>query len=210
MKPDYSLYYILDLPAGRGPLELAMAAASGGASVIQLRGKESSASDLYGLAVALKERLSPLGVALIINDRLDVALAAGADGVHVGDDDLPFERVRQLAPDLILGVSCYGDLQRAESAAVSGTDYLAFGAFYPSPSKPGAKPAPVSVLGEALRCGLPVIAIGGIKLDNVEELVRAGADGVSVISAIQYADDPKRAARDLRAAIERASGRASR
>jgi thiamine-phosphate pyrophosphorylase len=202
MNYDYSLYYVLDLPTDEHPVELARKAVAGGASIVQLRGKQATGRELYQLALALKLVLEPMGVPLIVNDRLDVALAAGTDGVHVGADDLPFEVVRRLAPDLIVGVSCYGSLEIARHAAAAGADYLAFGAFYPSPTKPEAELVPLSLLAEARRLALPVVAIGGITLERVPELVRAGADGISVVSAIQGAADPERAAQALRAAIE--------
>lgn len=202
-QPDYGLYYVLNLPAPRDPIALARAAVDGGATVLQLRGKERDAAELYALAVALKREVAPSGVRLVINDRLDVALAAGADGVHVGGGDLPFERVRRIAPDLTLGVSCYGDLERARRAAEAGADYLAFGAFYPSPSKREARLVPLSVLSEARRFGLPVVAIGGIAPETAGEVLDAGADGIAVISAIQDAADPRHAARALRDVVER-------
>lgn len=203
MQYDYSLYYVLDLPTGgRDPVELARKAATGGASIVQLRGKQTSGRNLYQFALALKQVLQPLGVPLIVNDRLDIALAADADGVHVGADDLPLEVVRRLAPDLIVGVSCYGSLELARQAAAAGANYLAFGAFYPSPTKPEAELAPVSILTEARQSGLPVVAIGGITLEHVPELIQAGANGICVVSAIQSADDPQSAAKVLRTAIE--------
>jgi thiamine-phosphate pyrophosphorylase len=205
MNYDYSVYFVLDLPTGgRDPIELARAAAAGGASMIQLRGKHAEGCELYELANALKEVLQPLNVPLIINDRLDVALATDADGVHVGDDDLPAEVVRRLAPGRIVGVSCYGDIEHARHAATIGADYVAFGAFYPSPTKPEAPVVPFGVLAEARQFGLPVVAIGGITLERVPELIQAGADGVSVVSAIQGADDPEQAARALHDAVEQA------
>lgn len=204
MSVDYTLYFVLDLPSERNPLELARQAVAGGASVLQLRGKRSDAAELYHLARALKQDLTPAEVPLIVNDRLDVALAAGADGVHVGIDDLAIEQVRALAPHMLLGVSCYGNLERARRAVEAGADYLAFGNFYHSPSKPEAEVVPISVLTEARQFGIPVIAIGGITQENVSELVRAGADGIAVISAIQQAPDPTAAARSLRTLIEKA------
>ncbi len=202
MRPDYSLYYIVDLPAPRDPIEIVRAAVAGGVMMVQLRGKHAAGAELYRLAIALKEILMPCGVPLIISDRLDVAQAAHADGVHVGADDLPTERVRELGPDLILGVSCYADSERARRAAAAGADYLAFGAFYPSHSKPEAQRAPLSVLEAGRRFRLPVVAIGGIGPENAGALVSAGADGVSVISTIQNAADPEAASRELRAAVE--------
>ncbi len=209
MRPDYSLYYILDLPAPRDPIEIVRAAVAGGVTMVQLRGKHAGGAELYRVAIAIKQILIPCGVPLIINDRLDVAQAAHADGVHVGVDDLPAERVRELGPDLILGVSCYADTERARRAAAAGADYLTFGAFYPSHSKPEAQCAPLSVLETGRRFRLPVVAIGGIGSKSAGELMQAGADGVSVISAIQNAADPEGASRELRAAVECGRVRAS-
>ncbi len=204
MSQDYSLYYVLDLPTdGRNPIELARAAAAGGASMIQLRGKHVGGHVLYELAVALKNVLDPLNIPLIINDRLDVALAADADGVHVGDDDLPCKVVRRVVPGRIVGVSCYGDIEHVRQAAASGATYVAFGAFYTSPTKPEAPVVPLKVLAEARQFGLPVVAIGGITLEHVPELIEAGADGIAVVSAIQRSDDPERAARALRDTLDR-------
>ncbi|MDQ3514765.1 MAG: thiamine phosphate synthase [Chloroflexota bacterium] len=200
---DYGLYFVLDLPAQRDPVELVTAAVAGGATIVQLRGKDVPAGDLYQTALAVRKVLEGTRVPLVVNDRLDVAMAAGAEGVHVGGTDLPFERVRQIAPGRIVGVSCYGDLDRARQAVAAGVDYVAFGAFSPSPSKPEARVVPLETLAGARDLGVPVVAIGGITVDQVEEIVRAGADGVAVISAIQGAPDPEAAARDLRAAVER-------
>ncbi len=203
MQPDYSLYYILDLPTGvRDPLELAREAIAGGATMLQLRGKHADGRELYQLALALKEVLTPFGVPLVVNDRLDVALAADADGVHLGADDLPYDAVRRLAPDILVGVSCYNSLQRARQFAAAGADYVAFGSFYPSPTKPQAKPASLSLLAEARQLDVPVVTIGGITLERASELIRAGADGICVISAIQNAPNPRAAAEALRTAIE--------
>lgn len=201
--PDVALYFVLDLPAA-DPVALAREAAAGGATIVQLRGKQTSGRELYDQARALKAALAPVGVPLVVDDRLDVALAAEADGVHVGAADLPVERARALAPDLILGVSCYGDPALAERAAAAGADYLAFGAFSPSPTKREAAVVSPSVLGQARRFGPPVVAIGGITLRQVPALIAAGADGVAVVSAIQAAPDPRAAARALREAVDQA------
>ncbi|CAA9573878.1 MAG: Thiamin-phosphate pyrophosphorylase, partial [uncultured Thermomicrobiales bacterium] len=203
MERDYTLYYVLDLPdpAGRDAVALVREAVAGGAGIVQLRGEGASGRELYELALELKGALAATGVPLIVNDRLDVALATEADGIHVGAQDLPVGRVRALAPGLIVGVSCYGDPALAERAAAAGADYLAFGAFFPSPSKPEAAVVPTSVLGEARRFGLPVVAIGGITLDRTPQLAAAGADGIAAISAIQGAPEPRAAAAALRAAV---------
>lgn len=204
-EPDYRLYFVLNVtarPGERDPLWLAEEAVRGGAGAVQLRGKTLSGRELHDLACALGKVLTPLGVPLFIDDRLDVALSAGAQGVHLGESDLPFEEVRRVAPELRLGVSCYGSLERARRAAAAGADYLAFGAAYPSSTKPGALVVPTAVLGEARVFGLPVLAIGGITVDNAAPLLRSGADGVAVVSAIQDAPDPRRAAARLRSMVE--------
>lgn len=204
---DYSLYFVLDLPPGPfpgDPIALAAEAAAGGAGVVQLRGKHATGRDLFDLARALKPVLAPHRVPLILDDRLDVALAADADGVHVGADDLPLDRVRALAPNLIVGASCYGDPDRAARAAAAGADYLAFGAFFPSPTKREAAVVPPTVLAAARPLGLPIVAIGGITLATAPSLIAAGADGIAVVSAIQAAPDPRAAAAALRAAVANA------
>ena len=205
--PDYRLYYVLNVDvggkgSGRDPLWLAREAALGGAGVVQLRGKELGGLALHHLACALLEVLRPLGTPLFIDDRLDVALSAGADGVHLGTEDLPFREARRVAPGLRLGVSCYGDLERARRAVQAGADYLAFGAMFPTSTKPGAEVVPLSVLGEARSLGRPVLAIGGISLENLGTVREAGADGVAVVSALQQAPSPRERARDFLRALE--------
>lgn len=129
---------------------------------------------------------------LVINDDLALALAVGADGVHLGrDDGDPAEARRALGPGRILGVSCYDEWARAEVGAAAGVDYLAFGAVYPSPTKPHAPRAGLELLVRAKReLGLPVVAIGGITLDNAPPLIAAGASLLAVISDVFSAPDP--------------------
>lgn len=201
---DYGLYYILDMPSDRDPAWLVHEAAEGGATVVQVRGKDLSSRQLYETTVLARKVLAGSGVPLIVDDRVDIALAAGADGVHVGNDDLPFEQVRQLAPNLLLGVSCYADMALAERASRGGADYVAFGAFYPSPTKPDAQLAPMEILTEAQVLGVPIVAIGGIGQETAAEIVRLGAGGVSVISAIQGAVNPRAAAAKLCAEVKSA------
>ncbi|MEJ7762009.1 MAG: thiamine phosphate synthase, partial [Thermomicrobiales bacterium] len=155
---DYALYYVLDLPARGEPATLVAAAVAGGATIVQLRGKDIPAGELYTTTLSVQSALRGTGVPLVINDRLDVAMAAGADGVHVGGSDLPFERVREIAPGLIVGVSCYGDLDRARRAVAAGVDYVAFGAFAPSPTKTEAAVVPLTTLAGARDLGVPVVA----------------------------------------------------
>lgn len=191
---DLSLYFLLNLPCERDPLALAQEVIAGGVTTIQLRAKEASARELYEVALALQPLLKAQQVGLIINDRVDVAMAVGADGVHVGRDDLPVEEAKRIAPSLVIGASCYGDIERAHEMVASGADYIAFGSFFASPTKPQAPQIPLSVLEEARAIERPKVAIGGIQPHHVSTLCEAGADGVAVISAIQNAADPQQAA----------------
>ena len=209
---DYSLYLVTDRSLARGrPLpQLVRAAVAGGVTVVQLREKAARTRDFLALALELKALLDPLGVPLIINDRLDVALAAGAFGVHVGQDDLPCEIARRLVGDaMALGVSVSTPAEAREAEA-AGADYLGVSPVFPTPTKDDA-PAATGLDGlAAIRAAsvLPLVAIGGLSATNAAEVVAAGADGVAVVSAIMAADDPQTAAHALRAAIER--GRAPR
>lgn len=200
---DYSLYYVLDVPMPHDPVAMARAAVAGGATVVQVRGKLLTGRALYELVTAVRDALADTGVPVIVDDRVDVALAAGAAGVHIGREDIPFVQARAIAPDLIIGVSCYGDLDRAAQAVAAGVDYIAFGAFFPSTTKPEAVVVPRSVLAGARQFGLPVVAIGGITVERVPELLDSGADGVAVVSAIQGTTDPEAAARAFRTATQR-------
>ena len=144
---------------------------------------------------------------MIINDDIDLALFCGADGVHLGEDDgepaAARIRLDAAGPGKILGASCYQSLDKAVSAARMGADYLAFGSFFASPTKPLARRADLGLLaaGKAMT-GLPACAIGGITPDNAGELVRAGADLLAVISALYEADDPGRATRQFMTLFE--------
>jgi len=191
---DLSLYFLLNLPYDGDCIQLVESVIQGGVTVIQLRGKDSSGRELYDTAERILPVLRKYNVGLVINDRVDVALAVGADGVHVGRDDLPVDVVKQIAPSLCVGATCYGDLLRAKKMAEKGADYLAFGAFFASPTKPEAPQIPLSVLEEARAFGLPLVAIGGIRPEFVASLRSSGADGVAVISAIQESEDPRLAA----------------
>lgn len=143
------------------------------------------------------------GTPLVVNDDAVLARAIGAAGVHLGRDDGSPDDVRLLsAGELMIGVSCYDSLSRAGDLAEAGAGYLAFGAFFPSPTKPGAPRTAPSLLGEAARFGLPRVAIGGITPDNAPGLVAAGADLVAVISGVYEAEDPVAAARAYAACFE--------
>lgn len=191
------LYLVLDAPAlkGRSPIEAARAAIKGGAKVIQLRDKGHVLKDIYKIAQELQELCSSEGALFIVNDYLNVALACGAHGVHLGRDDMPLPQARRLLPlNTILGASVR-TLEQALQATSEGADYLAVGSMYPSPSKPSAPVRGLEPLRQIrAQITLPLVAIGGINEDNVGEVLAAGADGVAVISAVLGADDIEAAA----------------
>ena len=175
------------------------AALAGGASLLQYRNKIASAALRLVQARALLMLCREHAVPFIINDHLDLALALDADGLHLGGEDGSLAEARaRLGPDKILGASCYNQLDSALNAARIGASYIAFGSFFPSGVKPGAVPAPLTLLREAkLRLSLPVVAIGGITLDNAPQLIAAGADGVAVVSALFAAPDIRAAAKQF-------------
>jgi len=180
------------------------AAIEGGARLLQYRNKTADPS----LKLAQVRALLPIcragGVPLIVNDDLELALATGAEGLHLGgeDGDLGAARAR-LGADRLLGASCYRDVGRALAAAASGADYVAFGSFYPSTTKPGAVAAPLGLIAEAKRAvRLPVVAIGGITVENAPHLIDAGVDAVAVISALFGAADVRGTARRFSALFE--------
>ncbi|OJH33740.1 thiamine phosphate synthase [Cystobacter ferrugineus] len=210
--PDLSVYLVTDrlLSRGRELVDVVLAAVRGGATLVQLRDKDAPARETLALGRALLERLRPLGVPLIVNDRVDLALALGADGVHVGQGDLPPEVARRLlGPDALVGLSITGaeDLPTLDPAVV---DYAGVGPIFPTGSKPDATPAlGLEELGRLRRLlPVPVVAIGGISAANAAAVIAAGADGVSVVSAICSADDCEVAASALARAVQ--EGRARR
>jgi thiamine-phosphate pyrophosphorylase len=187
-----------------GLLAKVEAALAGGASLLQYRNKSAGAALRLVQARALLLLCRQYGVPLIINDDLELALALDAAGLHLGMEDGSLSHARgKLGPDKILGASCYDLLDRAAAAAREGASYLAFGSFFLSGVKPGAVRAPLSLLVRAKReLSLPVVAIGGITLDNAAQLIAAGADSVAVISAVFSAPDVGAAARRFRALFE--------
>jgi len=169
-----------------------------GARLLQYRNKSAVAARRGEQARALRAVCRRHAATLIINDDVTLARAIDADGVHVGADDPALALAReQLGSQKIIGVSCYDDLQRARAAATQGADYVAFGSFFASAVKPDAVRAPLSVLPAARAFGVPVVAIGGITLDNAGGLIAAGADAVAVISALFAAPDPAGATRNF-------------
>jgi thiamine-phosphate pyrophosphorylase len=202
---DYALYLVSDRPLARGrPLPAVIAAAvAGGCTVVQLREKEASTREFLTLARAVKSVLASGSAPLIINDRIDVALACGADGVHLGQDDMPCAEARRFLGDrMIVGVSV-STVDEARRAEAEGADYLGVGPIFATPTKADT-PTPTGLAGLAAvrrATTLPLVAIGGVKATNATDVIAAGADGVAVVSAIMSAEDPGRAARDLLAAV---------
>ena len=189
---------------GRDILSVATAALDGGATIIQLRDKTASTRVLIEEGLALRALTRERGALLIVNDRVDVALAIEADGVHVGQDDMPAALARRLlGPHRILGVSA-ATMEEAEVAVAGGADYLGVGPIFPSRGKADAGPATgVQLLTElARRYATPLVAIGGITAENTPAVVRAGAAGVAVITAVVNAEDITAASRQLRMAVE--------
>jgi thiamine-phosphate pyrophosphorylase len=199
------LYAIMDTQAlgGRSHSEVAGQAIRGGARVIQLRDKEHSRKELLSIAQELRALCAENDVLFIINDYLDVALAVGADGLHVGPDDLPVQLARRLLPiDKVLGCSAR-TVEKATAAQSDGADYIAVGAMYPTPSKESAEvvgPERLKQIRQAVT--LPLVAIGGIDKGNVSEVVAAGASAVAVISAVLGAGDVEAASRQIAKNIE--------
>ena len=190
---------------GRRLEEVASQAVDGGVHVVQLREKELSSRELYELAITLHAVLRGRAL-LLVNDRVDVALAAGADGVHLPERSLPGRAVREIAGDACVVGRSVHSVEAAVQAERDGADFVEVGAVYETASKPDMAPAGVELVravAEAVR--LPIIAVGGVSAGNVGDVVRAGADGVAVIGAIMDADDPKPAAERLRRALDDAS-----
>lgn len=180
------------------------AALRGGVDWVQVRDKSAAAGELYALALDLLPRCRRAGAGLLVNDRVDVALAAGADGVHLARKSLPVAAARPLLPGRLLGVSVHS-LAEAVAAARAGADYLTFGSVFPTRSHPGQAPAGPEALAEVVAAvDVPVLAIGGITPANVAAVLATGAAGVAVISSILEEPDPAAAAARLREALERA------
>lgn len=173
------------------------AAIAGGARLVQYRNKSATEALRCEQALALANLCRRRGVLFIVNDSVELATQAGADGVHLGagDGSVPEAR-RRLGDGKIVGASCYGALSNALEAQRAGASYVAFGSFFASSVKPGAARAPVALLTEAKRAiGIPVVAIGGITPENAQQLIAAGADAVAVISALFDTADVEAAAR---------------
>jgi len=174
------------------------AALAGGAVMVQYRNKQAAPALAYAQAQRLRVLTREHAVPLLINDDPELAVAVGAEGVHLGRDDGALATARRrLGADAIIGVSCYGELDRARHLAQAGADYLAFGSFFASPTKPNAPRAKLELLAAARDLGLPLVAIGGIDTARAPALIAAGADLVAVISAVFDAADAEAATRQL-------------
>jgi thiamine-phosphate pyrophosphorylase len=195
---DPTLYVVLDRAAARGrELDDVLAAViDGGCRMVQLREKETPSGRLLPIAERLLSRARRAGVTFIVNDRVDLAVALGADGVHLGQDDLPPRAARPLLRrGMLLGLSTHS-VPQAHAARDAGADYVAVGSMFPTATKPDFElvgPALVRKLRPDIR--VPLVGIGGITHDNVAEVIGAGADGVAVISAVCAAPDPAAATR---------------
>jgi len=211
MKPeniDYSLYLVTDrgLSRGRTTQHIVEAALRGGVTCVQLREKTCSTSEFIIQVLSIKDHLKRHNVPLIINDRIDIAQAVNADGVHLGQSDMPIEMAKAILKDsMIIGISAES-LKDAVRAEKDGADYIGVGPIYATPTKTDTAP-PLGL--EGLRemrksVKIPLIGIGGLNRENVGEVIKNGADGVAVVSPIVAADDPEKAARELSKIVEQA------
>ena len=167
------------------------AAIDGGAAIVQYRAKTVDAATACTQALALAQVAAARGALFIVNDDAQLAADVDADGVHLGDDDGSVAVAREIVgTDRLIGVSCYDDAARAHEAVAAGADYVAFGSFFDSPTKPSARRAARGLLEHAVALGVPVVAIGGITAANARGLIDAGADAVAVIADVFARDDP--------------------
>jgi len=202
------LYVIIDAESlrGRNEVDIARQSIQGGARVIQLRDKVRPRGMLLPIARELKKVCAESDAVFIVNDYLDLALASDADGLHIGQEDLPVADARKMLPeDRILGCSA-ATLQEAIQAEKQGADYVAIGSIYATPSKSDTRPAGLKTLRQVRKkVSVPLVAIGGINEDNVADVIVAGADAVAVISAVLGADDVKKASQRLSKIIKKNS-----
>lgn len=186
-QPDYSIYLVTDEGClqGRALLDCVREALEGGVTLVQYRAKTVSSAEMYNEALQLKALCDSFNVPLIINDRLDIAMAVGAAGVHLGQDDLPCAAARKiLGEDYIIGVSAHNQAE-AKAALQSGADYLGCGAVFGTATKADVKKLGTDGLAAICKAkGLPVVGIGGVTADNYREVRAAGADGAAIVSGI--------------------------
>jgi len=211
MRVDYSLYLVTDrsLSSGRSIIEVVAAAVTGGVSCVQLREKHLPVREMIEEARQLVTLLRPLGIPLIVNDRVDVALAAGADGVHLGQSDMHIDDARRiLGPSRIIGISAES-VADAVTAEQEGADYIGISPVFGTTTKTDiAEPLGLAGVRKIRRrVALPLVGIGGISAGNAADVMRAGADGVAVVSALVSSPSPENSARELLMQVNR--GRAN-
>jgi thiamine-phosphate pyrophosphorylase len=207
-KVDYSLYLVTDrtLSLGRGNLEVIEAAVSGGVTLVQLREKEVSTKQFYQEGLRIRDYLEAAHIPLIINDRIDIALALDADGVHLGQEDMPVDVARKiLGPHKIIGASAF-TTEEAVAAESMGADYLGLSPIFVTDTKPELVEEigmqGISFLKRAVK--IPIVGIGSMNQSNAHEAVKMGLDGVAVVSAICSQEDPRAAAAAIKAEVMRA------
>ena len=202
MKSEYSLYLVTDrmLMSTKTLGEAVEQAIAGGCTLVQLREKEISSLDFYVLASEMKKITDIYGIPLIINDRIDIAMAVGAAGVHTGQKDIPADIVRKvMGKDMLLGVSA-ASVAEAVNAAKAGADYLGVGAMFPTGTKPDAGFVSMEELGKIRRAvDIPIVVIGGINKENATLFQPMGIDGLAVVSAVIAQPNIKKSAADLKA-----------
>jgi len=194
------LYVITDRRL-RDEIESTRLALEGGATAIQLRIKDAPTLEMVKIGRELRRITQKHNSLLFINDRIDVALAVEADGVHLGPEDMPVSLARKMAPNLIIGASAH-TVEDALKAQKEGADYIGAGSVFPTTTKEDAKPLGLEGLRRILQAvGIPVVAIGGINHENVREVLKLGVDGIAVVSAIMGAPDIKQATEEMREII---------
>jgi thiamine-phosphate pyrophosphorylase len=198
------LYPVTDqgLSLGRTDLEVLEGMIAGGARIVQLREKHIAKKDFYHLAQAFRQRMAKAGMLLIINDHLDIALACGADGVHLGQDDLPPAAAKEMAPELIIGVSTH-NLEEALEAQEQGADYVNIGPIFATQTKElSMKPLGPEMIKEiAPQLKIPFTVMGGINRSNLLKVLQAGARKIAMVTAVTKADDIGQAVKELRKTI---------
>ncbi|MFV0417201.1 MAG: thiamine phosphate synthase [Dysgonomonas sp.] len=210
---DLSLYLVTDQSLSLDcPLKSVVeTAVRGGVSMVQLREKDASTKEFYELAMKIKACLKPYNVPLIINDRLDIALACDAEGLHIGQSDMPYEIVRKLlGKNKIIGLSVE-NVQDAKEANNLDVDYIGISPVFDTQTKTDtSKALGLEGIKEISRiCRHPSVGIGGINISNAADIISAGADGISVVSAIMSAQDPMESARQLRNIVDRTKNKKS-
>jgi thiamine-phosphate pyrophosphorylase len=198
----FDLYVVTDsdLSKGRSDAEIARMAYEGGADVVQLRMKHADGGEMLSQAIAIREIAEDMCRIFIVNDRVDIAMASGADGVHLGQSDIPVEVARRLmGPDALIGCSVT-TVEEAVKAVEDGADYIGVGSIFTTSTKPDAAQglglSPIYEIKQAVN--VPVVAIGGINRGNIQDVIRAGADSAAVVSAVVAQDDVRAATHELR------------